>query len=36
LKPDLELRTDLLSANECVAQVLEYLHIHATDTAISI
>jgi bifunctional enzyme CysN/CysC len=36
LKPDVELRTDQLSANECVAQLLEYLHIHATDTAISI
>jgi bifunctional enzyme CysN/CysC len=36
LKPDVELRTDLLNANECVAQLLEYLHIHATDTAISI
>ena len=36
LKPDVELRTDLHSLNECVAQLLEYLHIHATDTAISI
>ncbi len=36
LKPDVELHTDILSANECVLQVLEYLHIHATDTAISI
>ena len=36
LKPEVELRTDQLSANECVAQLLEYLHIHAADTAISI
>jgi bifunctional enzyme CysN/CysC len=36
LRPDIELRTDQVSANECVAQVLEYLHIHAADTAISI
>lgn len=36
LKPDVELRTDLLSVNECVAQLLEYLHIHSSDTAISI
>ncbi|HZR16973.1 MAG TPA: adenylyl-sulfate kinase [Verrucomicrobiae bacterium] len=36
LKPDVELRTDVLTVNECVAQLLEYLHIHATDTAISI
>ena len=36
LKPDVELRTDQSTANECVAQLLEYLHVHATDTAISI
>jgi adenylyl-sulfate kinase len=36
LKPDIELHTDTSSVNECVLQVLEYLHIHATDTAISI
>jgi bifunctional enzyme CysN/CysC len=36
LKPDVELRTDQLSANECVAQLLEYLHVHASDTVISI
>jgi hypothetical protein len=30
------LHTDTSSVNECVLQVLEYLHIHATDTAISI
>jgi bifunctional enzyme CysN/CysC len=35
-QPELELRTDLLTINECVARVLEYLHIHAGDTAISI
>ena len=35
-KADLELRTDQLSVSECVAQILEYLHIHASDTAISI
>ena len=28
--------TDLLSVNECVAQILEYLHIHESDTVISI
>jgi bifunctional enzyme CysN/CysC len=36
LNPDVELRTDQLSINECVAQLLEYLHVHSTDTAISI
>ncbi len=36
VKPEIELRTDLLGVNECVAQVLDYLHVHATDTAISI
>jgi bifunctional enzyme CysN/CysC len=35
-KPDVELRTDQLTPAECVAQLLEYLHIHASDTAISI
>jgi bifunctional enzyme CysN/CysC len=35
-KPDVELRTDLQNINECVTQLLEYLQIHATDTAISI
>lgn len=34
--PDVELRTDQLTPAECVAQLLEYLHIHASDTAISI
>ena len=36
LKADVELRTDLHNVNECVTQLLEYLQIHTSDTAISI
>lgn len=34
--PELELRTDQMSVGEAVARILDYLHVHAEETEISI
>lgn len=34
--PELELQTDRLSINESVARILDYLHVHADETEVSI
>jgi bifunctional enzyme CysN/CysC len=34
--PELELKTDQLSVNESVARILDYLHVHAEETEVSI
>jgi bifunctional enzyme CysN/CysC len=34
--PELELKTDQLSINESVARILDYLHVHAEETEVSI
>jgi adenylyl-sulfate kinase len=36
LKPELELRTDQLTVNECVTRILDYLQVQDVATAISI
>ena len=36
LKPEIELRTDQITAAEAVARILDYLHVHAEETEISI
>ena len=36
VRPELELRTDQLTVNECVTRIMEYLQVHDAETAVSI